>query len=47
MMGLEPKEYYNPETPCTVSALCSDLYSTNEHVAVIDIDDIYILNCSI
>ena len=47
MMRLAGKEDYNPETPCTVSALCSDLYSTNEQVAVIDIDDIYILNCSI
>ena len=40
MMGLEGKEDYNPETPCKVSALCSDLYSTNEQVVLIVTDDV-------
>ena len=38
MTGLEGKEDYNLETPCKVSALCSDLYSTNELVVVIVTD---------
>ena len=40
MTGLEGKEDYNPETPCKVSALCSDLYSTNEQVVLIVTDDV-------
>ena len=46
MMGLEGKEDCNPETPCMVSAFCSDLYSTNEQVVVIVSNDVYILSRS-